>query len=113
MGSVDDPMAVLMSKLTGATIHRPRLKTAYNIWGPENRAIVQPVFAERVKEGNVPASHQAALRSAIYKEFFESLPENEQKRWSDRAEAEHRDALKNFQDVLKAGPSTEPADCQR
>ncbi|KJA15176.1 hypothetical protein HYPSUDRAFT_149496, partial [Hypholoma sublateritium FD-334 SS-4] len=94
MGSVDDPMAVLMSKLTGISLHRPRLKTAYNLWGPENRA-------------------EAALRSAIYKECFDALPEEQKKAWALRAEAEHNESLRKVEDALKAGPSTSPVDRQK
>ena len=106
-------MALLVSKLTGTSLQRPRLKTAYNIWGPEHRSEIDPIFKERVQEGNVPAARQAALRSAIYKEFFEALPQDEQNVWVLRAETEHQEALQNVENALKAGPSTAPADRQR
>lgn len=106
-------MAVLMSKLTGISIHRPRLKTAYNLWGPENRVDVDPVFVERVRTDNVSVAHQAALRSAIYKEYFDALPEDQRNAWALRAEREHKEALQKIEDALKSGPSTAPADRQR
>ncbi len=112
MGS-SDPMAILMSKLTGNTFQRPRQKTAYNLWGPENRNIVDPVFKQRMQEGNVPAKHQAALRSSIYKELFEALPEDDRQRWVERAEREHRESLEKIDSNLKSGPSTAPEDLQR
>lgn len=112
MGS-SDPMAILTAKLTGNTTARPRLRTAYNLWGPNNRCFVDPVFQERVRDGNVPGRQQAALRSAIYKEMFEELPENEQREWVERAENEHREALEKVDGPLKAGPSTAPQDRQR
>lgn len=112
MGS-SDPMAVLTAKLTGSTATRPRLRTAYNLWGPSNRCFVDPVFQERVRDGSVPARQQAALRSAIYKEMFEELPENEQREWAEKAEREHREALEKVSGPLKAGPSTAPQDRQR
>lgn len=112
MGS-SDPMAILMSKLTGNSLQRPRMKTPYNLWGPQNRCFVDPVFAERVKEGNVPKRGQAALRSSIYKELFEELPEDEQREWTERAEREHQEALDQVTNTLKSGPSTAPGDRQR
>ena len=112
MGS-SDPMAILMAKITGNSLQRPRQKTAYNIWGPENRAIVDPVFHERVRAGNVPGKQHAALRSAIYKELFEGLPDEERLEWINRAEREHRDALAKAENALNSGPSTAPADQQR
>lgn len=106
-------MAVLNAKLTGSTVTRPRLRTPYNLWGPSNRCFVDPVFQERVRDGSVPARRQAALRSAIYKEMFEELPENEQREWAEKAEREHKDALEKVSGPLKAGPSTTPQDRQR
>lgn len=106
-------MAVLAAKLAGTTVARPRLRTAYNIWGPNNRCFVDPVFQERVRDGSVPARQQAALRSAIYKELFEELPADEQREWTEKAEIEHREALHKVAGPLKAGPSTAPQDRQR
>ena len=106
-------MALLLSKITGTTLQRPRLRTPYNLWGPQNRCFIDPIFRERVKEGNVPASRQAALRSAIYKELFEELPEEERNEWAKRAEDEHREAVAKVEKALKSEPSTNPADRQR
>lgn len=106
-------MALLMAQLTGNSTQRPRQKTAYNIWGPKNRFFVDPIFNERVREGNVPARRQATLRSAIYKELFDELPENERKEWTERAEREHAEALRKADKTLQSGPSTETEDRQR
>lgn len=89
------------------------MKTAYNIWGPEHRLLVDPVFQQRVRDGNVPGKNQAALRSAIYKEFFDQLDEDEQREWTERAEREHQQALANIEKGLQSGPSTTPEARQR
>ncbi|KJA13205.1 hypothetical protein HYPSUDRAFT_151852, partial [Hypholoma sublateritium FD-334 SS-4] len=94
MGS-SDRMAILAAKLTGNTATKPRLRTAYNLWGPQN------------------CCFQAALRSAIYKEMFEELPPNEQREWAEKAEDEHHEALKKIAEPLDTGPSTTPQDRQR
>ncbi len=88
-------------------------KTPYNLWGPENRCFVDPVFKERVRDGNVPARQQAALRSALYKELFNELPADEQREWAKRAEREHSEALSKFDNTLKKVPSDKPEDRQR
>ena len=106
-------MALLLSKITGTTLQRPRLRTPYNLWGPQNRCFIDPIFQEQVKEGNVPASRQAALRSALYKELFEELPQGEQNEWTKRAEDKHREALAKVEKALKSEPSTDLADRQR
>lgn len=89
------------------------MKTAYNLWGPEHRFFVDPIFDERVKENDVPTKNHAALRSAIYKELFDELPKDEQLEWVKRAEEEHRAALKDIERKMNAGPSTAPEDRQR
>lgn len=66
-----------------------------------------------MRDGNVPAKQQAALRSSLYKELFEELPEEEQQEWVDRAEKEHREAIQNAANVLKSGPSAAVEDRQR
>ncbi|KJA26036.1 hypothetical protein HYPSUDRAFT_133378, partial [Hypholoma sublateritium FD-334 SS-4] len=108
-----DPMAALMTKLTGTSVQRPRLRTAYNLWGPAHRCFIDPVFQERVRQENVPASRHAALRSSIYKELFDELPQEERQEWSNKAEQEHQAALAKVSHALKTGASTAPEDRQR
>lgn len=108
-----DSLNVLKAKLTGIAIKKPRMKTAYNIWGPENRALVDPIFTQRVQANNVPAKNQAALRSAIYKEFFNQLSADERQQWVQRAEVEHKLVLDEIDKKMKAGPSTSPEDRQK
>lgn len=95
------------------SLTKPRKKTPANLWGPQNRALVDPVFNDRVETDNVPASQHLKIRSAIYKEMFDALPQAEQKEWQDRAEREHETQLKAQRDAMKAPPSTVPADRQR
>lgn len=109
----DDPMAILTAQLTGNALQKPRQKTAYNIWGPANRFFVDPVFNERVRERGVPARQHAALRSSIYKELFDELPDDERREWTETAETEHSEALEKFNKTLKKTPSTKPEDRQR
>ena len=106
-------MAILAAQLTGGSLQKPRQKTAYNLWGPANQCFIDPVFNERVKEGNVPAKRQAALRSAIYKELFDELPADERREWVKHSERQHKEALEKFNQTLKSEPSTEAADQQR
>ncbi|KJA12734.1 hypothetical protein HYPSUDRAFT_210178 [Hypholoma sublateritium FD-334 SS-4] len=58
-----DPMAVLTAKLTGNlnAVHKPRQKTAYNIWGPMNRYFVDPIFNER--PSTAPGDRQRVIES--------------------------------------------------
>lgn len=109
----NDALSVLATRLSGVSVAKPRKKTPANLWGPENHALVDPIFKQCVKQGTVPASQQLKLRSAIYKEMFDALPESEQREWQDRADRQHDAQLKAQQDGIKAPPSTAPADRQR
>ena len=61
----------------------------------------------------MPASRQAALRSSIYKELFDELPNEERQEWIHKAQLEHEEALAKVEGALKSGPSEAPADRQR
>lgn len=89
------------------------MKTPYNIWGPENRDVVDPIVKKRVLDGNVPPKQQLALRSAIYKELFAQLPEEEQQEYIDRSELEHQEALDKMYEKLRSPASQKPEDLQK
>lgn len=89
------------------------MKTPYNLWGPEHRFFVDPIFDQRVQEGQVAAKNHAALRSAIYKELFDELPEDEQKEWRERAILEHQKALEEVEGRMNSDPQTAPEARQR
>lgn len=112
-GKPGDPMKAIADKFLGIdAVKKPRMKTPYNIWGPEHRSIVDPIFKQRVQDGDVPSKKQLALRSAVYKELFEELPEDEQQEYLDRAELEHEEALEKMYAKVRAPPSQKPEDLQ-
>lgn len=106
-------VSALTAKILGVDAKLPRLKTAYNVWGPQHREIVDPVFSKRVEDDSVPSNQHIALRSAIYKELFEKLPEDEQEMWAKAAIREHEKAVKGIKKNLERGASTTPQDRQR
>ncbi len=106
-------MAILTAQLTGGAMQKPRQKTPYNLWGPANCVFVDPVFNKRVQQDSIPARQHAVLRSSIYKELFNKLPVDKRQEWIEKAEREHSDALKKFNQTLNSRPSTAPADQQR
>lgn len=107
------PMTILMGRLTGVDFKMPRLKTGYNIWGPQNRDIVDPIFNQRVEAGKVPTNQHLALRSAIYKELFEQLTPEKQAEWVQTATREHEKAVRELKKKMNGGVSTEPEDRQK
>jgi len=44
MPGPDDPMAILMAKLTGISLAKPRCPITYNVWGKANLELVKRRF---------------------------------------------------------------------
>lgn len=107
-----DLMDIIAARLTGDDLKVPRKKTAYNVWGPLHRHIVDPVFNKRVKESGISASQHIALRSAIYKELFAELPHNTQDRYNMQAIQEHEQAEREARKKAAQPASTKPHDRQ-
>lgn len=103
----------LKAKLAGVDTKVPRLRTAYNVWGPQHRSVVDPIFATRVRDGDVPSNQHLALRSSIYKELFDALPEAEQQEWAEKAKQEHDRALEDLKTQAKRATSHSNAEYQR
>ncbi|KAF9522828.1 hypothetical protein CPB83DRAFT_840208 [Crepidotus variabilis] len=109
-----NPLTVLMAKLTGIALQKPRRRTAYNVWGPRNRHFVDPIFEQRVKDGVVPKKQHAALRSSLYKELFkDTLEVDEQGEWEDIAMEEHRNVCDAIDAKMDAPPPSDPAERQK
>lgn len=111
--NINDPLTILMGKLIGVNFKMPRMKTGYNMWGPQHRAEVDPIFKQRVEAANLPKSQHIALRSAVYKELFENLPADEQQLWTKAATREHEKAVQEIRKKMQGGISTEPEDRQK
>lgn len=113
LGTGSDIVSALTAKILGIDAKLPRLKTAYNIWGPQHRELVDPVFSKRVEDDSVPSNLHIALRSSIYKELFEKLPEDEQEMWAKAAVREHEKAVREIKKNMEQGASIAPQDRQR
>lgn len=109
---IDDLLDALIARLTGVDIKLPRMKTAYNVWGPLHREIVDPIFQSRVKEKNVHTSQHIALRSAIYKELFAEQPQETQEKYTKQASREHEQAVRDARKKAARRASTTPHDRQ-
>lgn len=106
-------MTLLIGCLLGKDLKKPRCKMAYNVWGPQHRFFVNPLFSEHVQADNIPAKRHAAVRSELYKELFEELDEEEKEEWRSRAKEEHEASIKELTVKLKEKPSTSPEARQR
>jgi hypothetical protein len=108
-----DPYRVLLHKLTGVGIQRPRLKSAVNTWRKSQRDDIERELRRVVLRDRTPRSQLAKLRDSIARKIFERLPEEERKQWGEQAKEEHEAALEAWKDATTSGPSKEPTDRQQ
>lgn len=106
-------MAILMSKLTGVSVAKPRRKTGFNIWGPAHGPILDHLVDERAEAENIIGRKKVGLRTKVYKEQYDDLELEEKEEWESIAKQQHDAALKKIHDMLTSPASTEPEDRQR
>ena len=111
MEGTTDPYAILLSKLTGVTLKKPRKPIAYNLWARENHKVVEFGFlAARV---NLSKKDFAGVRTKLTKVLFEDLPRAEQKEWEKKTTEHHKIALEQWELKLRSPPSVDPIDRQQ
>lgn len=106
-------MAVLMSKLTGVSIAKPRRKTGYHMWGPAHAAVLDRLVDERAEAENVVGRKKAGLRTKIFKEQYDELDLEEKEEWENKAQEQYDTAIKCIKDQLTLPASTRLEDRQR
>ena len=106
-------MAVLMAKLTGVSIAKPRRKTGYNMWAPAHAAILDQLLEEHAEAEDVIGRKKVGLRTKICKEQYDDLDAEEKEEWESKAREEHAKAVQRIKDTLTLPPSTLPEDRQR
>jgi hypothetical protein len=108
-----DPMSILMARLTGKSIPKPRKSIPYNLWAKTNQHIVDQEFKARCTREQ-PSKHQRlTLLSKATRELFDKLSQDEKNMWQDEANKEHEVALVEWSNGLASPASTAPSDRQR
>ncbi|KAJ3490120.1 hypothetical protein NLJ89_g11466 [Agrocybe chaxingu] len=110
---VGNPYNVLLHKLTGITLKRPRLKTPANVWRCSHRVEVETEVRHRAESEGTSGKQLAALREKVAKELYHKLSEIEKIEWMTQAREEHEAATAEWNAIINAPPSTAPADRQR
>jgi hypothetical protein len=108
-----NPYRALLFKLTGVGMQRPRLKSAVDTWRKTQREDIEREVKRVVIRDGTPRSQLAKLRSTIARKFFEALPVEEQKNWSELAKEEHEAALERWKQDTSGEPSKDPVDRQQ
>jgi len=110
---VQNPYCMLLHKLTGVGIQRPRLKSAVNTWRKSQRDDIEREVRRIVLRDGTPRSQLAKLRDSIAHKMFEGLPEEERTQWAEQAKEEHEAALEAWKEATTGEPSKEPTERQQ
>lgn len=106
-------MAILMAKLTGASITKPRQPIPYNVWGAANAEIIDQALDARCQILQLSKKKAVNIRSNITRSLFMGLPEAVRSEWEAKAKAEHAKVLADWADVIEHRASTNSEDRQR
>jgi hypothetical protein len=105
---MDDPMTVLLAKLTGSSVSKPRQPIPYNLWAKENRAVIEMEYSKERRRLNSTKGDLMKLRAGVTRKLFDALPKNVRDGWQEKAKKEHVAALKAWEERLTGSPSTDP-----
>lgn len=108
-------MTIVMAKLTGSSISKPRQPIPYNLWAKEeaNREAIDLQFKARRSNRQVSRKELLTLRTGITKELYDKLPEETKNIWRTRAKDAQAESLSSWKRIIEGPASTEPIDRQR
>ncbi|EDR03724.1 uncharacterized protein LACBIDRAFT_331239 [Laccaria bicolor S238N-H82] len=109
----DDPAVIMLARLTGSSLSKPRVPIAYNMWGRFNKQKINDAYTNAHIYKPLPKNLQAAERTRITKNLFDALPLPERKKYIEMAKKEGDEKLKVWKEKLSSAPSTDPEDRQR
>jgi len=109
----ENPYRILLHKLTGTSIKKPRLKSATNVWRKSQRKEIDMQVKEITRVGSTPRTALAAIRDKVACDMFEKLPQEEKTHWIEVAKEEHDEALTGWKDDFEGSCSILPQDRQR
>ncbi|KAJ3485365.1 hypothetical protein NLJ89_g11904 [Agrocybe chaxingu] len=108
-----NPYQVLLHKLTGKGLKRPRVKSGPNAWRRTHTAEIEEETRRRAQQQGVSAKKLAGVREGVAKEMFALLDASEREEWLARSKEEHEDAVKKWEAETEGPLSTAPEDRQR
>lgn len=109
----DDPMDILVARLTGSALVKPRQSVAYNLWAAANQDLVNKAFDAKYPVLKPPKTEQLKIRAAMKRSLFKKLSQEEQDRWEKTAKDEHQRKLEEWQKIVAGPASQESADRQK
>ena len=112
---LDSPYRVLLKRLSGVSIRRPKQNSGTNVWRRGFREEIKLEARQRLakKQDSNKKKDLASIREAVVKEKFSSLDSEEKEQWKDLAKQEHKEAVAKWESDFKDPPKTDPASRQQ
>ena len=109
----NDPLTILIARLTGTKLTKPRKLVPHNLWfrEPENKAKVDEEYTKQYGKGN--GRLKINQYYGIISSLFKQLPLAERNRYAAMAVSEHKQLLQDHEDSLNSPPATDPESRQK
>ncbi len=109
----ENPYTVMLHRLTGLSISKPRKSQAFSLWAKANSHKVLEAWNEELKTKPVACGERAAKLNAFKSKLFKKESKEVQQEWAVMADEEHKEAIKEYNERIEAPMSKDPADMQR
>lgn len=109
----DNPYRILLHKLTGNTIQKPRRQPPVNVWRKTQRKEIDIEAKKITDKDGIPRSKHAAVRDKMARDMYEMLSEEEKVQWIEQATEEYETAMMRWRNDVEGDPSTASEDRQK
>ncbi|SJK99646.1 uncharacterized protein ARMOST_02954 [Armillaria ostoyae] len=109
----DNPYRIMLHRLAGLSVSKPRKAQAFSLWAKVNSVTVQTAWNEELKKKAVPLSERAAKLNTFKSKLFKLKLKETQNEWLVTAEEEHEEALKEYNEKMESSVSKDPGEMQR
>ncbi|PPQ73280.1 hypothetical protein CVT26_015231, partial [Gymnopilus dilepis] len=102
---LNDPMTVFTLRLMGKDAARPRKSTDYNLWANDNKSAVEEAYSAA---GVKSAGMDLKTRTEVTRKLFAKESESVRKAYAQRAQEEHEDTIKQWEEACQRPASIAP-----
>ncbi|KAJ3494137.1 hypothetical protein NLJ89_g10871 [Agrocybe chaxingu] len=108
-----NPYRLLLQKLTGSGMQRPRHRSACNIWRKTHREKIEHEARRILKDKGLNSKHLITARDQVAQSMFNALPKEERDQWEVQAKEDFEDRMAKWKADTEGPLSKDPADRQR
>ncbi|PPQ77783.1 hypothetical protein CVT26_005395 [Gymnopilus dilepis] len=95
---LQDPLTVLTLRLLGNSASKPRKPIDYNLWAHDNRETVNKHY--KLRDAAPKVRMNLKIRAEVAQELFKNQSPLVQKAYADKAEQQHADKVKKWEESL-------------